>query len=183
VAAQIAMLSFDPKDHQATSQSVVFQVAGVAYLLGFIGLLFTAIGAQRWLSACAGRFGGIAAGSAVVGTMLLGGDLWFETFAVPWLADGPAPQVLDSDPSTLLGLGAVSSYVSFALGWALVGVASYRSRAVPKVIAAAVAVGGVLGFSALLAPFGLPLGFAIAALGIWTMRNNARARSASPSAL
>jgi|SRR5215218_3492071 hypothetical protein len=60
-----------------------------------------------------GTFGFAA---AVLGTMFLGGDLWFESFAVPWLAEGPFPQVLSSDPSILFALGATSSYLLFAIG-------------------------------------------------------------------
>jgi hypothetical protein len=56
--------------------------------------------------------------------MLLGGDLWFETFAVPWLAD-EAPASFDTDPTTLLAIGAIASYLSFAAGWLLTGIASY----------------------------------------------------------
>ena len=74
---------------------------------------------------------------AIVGTMLLGGDLWFEAFAVPWLADGPDPQVLLSKPSTLFGLGAISSYLLFAVGWLLFGLAGLRARVVPVAISVA----------------------------------------------
>jgi hypothetical protein len=35
-------------------------------------------------------------------------------------------------------------------------------------------IGGVAGFNALLAPFGIPLGLAVAALGIWAMRQARR---------
>jgi hypothetical protein len=74
------------------------------------------------------RFGFSA---AVLGTMFLGGDLWFESFAVPWLAEGPFPQVLSSDPSILFALGAISSYLLFAIGGVSFGVASLRARVFP----------------------------------------------------
>jgi hypothetical protein len=99
-----------------------------------------------------------------VGTMLLGGDLWFETFAIPWLAD-EAPAALDTDPTMVLAIGAIASYLSFAIGWALFGIASLRAHAFPKAIRAAIVVGGLLGFQALLAPFGIPIPLAIASAG------------------
>ena len=169
VVAQLVMLPFDPKDHIATSQSVVFQVGGVIYLAGFCTLLFALLGAHGWQAHKAGTFGMVALSTAVIGTMLLGGDLWFETFAIPWLADG-TPQAFDSDPSILLGLGAIASYLLFAIGWALFGIASFRARVFPKAISAAIVVGGVVGFNALLSPYAVPLGVAVASLGVWMMR-------------
>ena len=169
VVAQVMMLPFDVKDHVATSQSPVFQMAGVLYLAGFCALMIALVGVYGWIARRTGSFGVVAVCVAIVGTMLLAGDLWFETFAVPFLADGPAPQVLDSDPSVLLGLGAISSYVLFAGGWFLFGVASFRARVFPKAICVGIAVAGLIGFNALLAPFGVPLGLAVAALGVWML--------------
>jgi hypothetical protein len=170
VFAQLVMLPFDPKDHVPTSQSVVFQSAGVVYLAGFVTLLFALIGMYSWQRS---RFGTVAVSVAILGTVLLGGDLWFETFAVPSIADGPAAaRVLDSDPSILLGIGAVASYTLFALGWLLVGIAGFRSRAFPRTIGVAIAISGVLGFRALLSPWAIPLAISVAALGVWMMRRS-----------
>ena len=170
VAAQLAMLPFDPKDHVATTTNPVFQVGGIVYLVGFILLIFTLITSYGWLADKAVGFGLIATGSAIVGTMLLGGDLWFETFAVPWLAD-EAPASLSTDPTTLLALGAISSYLLFAVGWALFGIAGLRARVFPTAISAAIVIGGVVGFNALLSPYGVPLGLALVSLRVWMLRN------------
>ena len=99
---------------------------------------------------------------------MLGGGLWFESFAVPWLADSPAAQqVFDSNPTVVLGLGALTSYLSFAVGWAMFGVATYRAAVFPRTISISVAVEGLIGYNALPSPFGMPLGIAIGALGLW----------------
>jgi hypothetical protein len=169
VVAQLVMLPFDPKDHVGTSTDPVFQIGGVVYLLGFLALMLALIGAYGWGLHKTGSLGLTAVVTAIVGTMLLGGDLWFETFAVPWLAD-EAPSALDTDPSTLLALGAISSYLLFALGWALFGIASLRARVFPAAICVAIVVGGVIGFRALLSPTGIPLGLAVASMGVWMMR-------------
>jgi hypothetical protein len=173
VVAQLVWLPFDPDDHVATSTDPVFQVGNVIYMLGFLALMLALIGAYGWgLHKAPGRLGLIAVVIAIVGTMLLGGDLWFETFAVPWLAD-EAPAVLDKDAhpaSTLLAIGAVSSYLSFAVGWALFGIANYRARVFPTAICVAIVIGGLIGFRALLSPTGIPLGLAVGWLGVWMMR-------------
>jgi hypothetical protein len=169
VVAQAMMLPFDPNDHVATTQDPVFQIGGVLYLVGFFLLLVTLIGSWEWMADSAGRLGMVAFLLALLGTMLLGGDLWFETFAVPWLADR-APTVLDAEPTTLLALGAISSYLSFAVGWGMFGLASWRARVFPTPICLAIAVGGLIGFNALLAPWCIPLGLAVGALGVWMLQ-------------
>jgi hypothetical protein len=142
VIAQAMMVPFDPKEHVATTQEPLFRIGGVIYLVGFILLMIMLVAVADRLAG-AGRFGAVAVVVAVIGTMLLGGDLWFETFAVPWLAD-MAPTSLDAEPTTLLGVGALTSYATFALGWALFGLAGLRARVFPVPICVAVAVGGLL---------------------------------------
>ena len=179
VVAQLVMLPFDPNDHVATSTDPVFQIGGVVYLVGFCVLMLALVGAYGWgLHKAPGRFSLFAFVTAIVGTMLLGGDLWFETFAVPWLAD-EAPAALDTDPTTLLAIGAISSYLLFAVGWALFGVACFRARVFPVAICVAIVIGGIIGFRALLSPTGIPLGLAVAWLGGWMIRTTAPAREAS----
>ncbi len=176
VAAQLMMLPFDPNEHVATSTDPAYQIAGGVYMVGFCALMVALIGAYGWGVHKAGRFGVIAFVTAIVGTMLLGGDLWFETFAVPWLADA-APASLDTDPTTVIAIGAVASYLSFAIGWALFGIASFRARAFPKAICVAIVIGGVLGFSALVAPLGIPIGLAVTSLGVWMIKSRAAAKA------
>jgi len=168
VGAQLVMLPFDPQDHVATTTALQFQLGGVAYLLGFVMLMLFVVASHEWLEAGAGRLGVAATIAAVVGTMTLGGDLWFETFAVPWLAD-EAPNAFDTDPTIVLALGAISSYLLFAIGWVLYGAASLRAHA-PVAIAVAIMIGGALGFRSLLSPWGVPLGLAVGALGVWLIR-------------
>ena len=180
IVAQLLWLPFDPKDHVATATDPVFQTGNVVYLVAFCLLMLTVIGAYGWgLHKAPGRLGLIAAVVAIVGTMLLGGDLWFETFAVSWIADG-APDLLEAeDPSTLLAIGAISSYLLFAVGWLLFGIANYRARVFPSGICIAIAIGGVIGFRALLSPTGIPLGIAVAWLGVWMMRTPTAASGTS----
>ena len=176
--AQLVMLPYDPKDHIRTSQSVGFQIGGAIFMAGFVALLLAAIGAHERQNHKSSRLATVSAFAVVIGTMMLGGDLWFETFAIPWIADSPtASVVFDSDPTVMLGLGAITSYVLFAVGWALFGIASFRARVLPRAISVAVIVTGIIGFRALLSPFAIPLALSVTAMGIWFIRNGDRHRS------
>ena len=101
IVAQLLWLPFDPDDHVATATDPVFQTGNVIYLVGFCVLMLALVGAYGWgLHKAPGRLGVIAFVTAIVGTMLLGGDLWFETFVISWIAND-APDLLNADdPST-----------------------------------------------------------------------------------
>jgi hypothetical membrane protein len=180
VTAQLVLSTFDMDQHVATSTNPLFQVTQVFYLLGFMTLMVFLFASSRWLEEKGGKFGVFATLAALIGTMALGGDLWFETFAVPWIAD-EVPGAFDTEPTIVLALGAISSYLLMAIGWVLYGIASYRARVVPKALSVAIVIGGLLAFNALLAPFGVALGLAILAVGIWTVRNSrTAAREVAP---
>jgi hypothetical protein len=170
VGAQLVMLPFDPKDHVATTTAPAFQLGGAAYFLGFVMLMLFLVANHDWLEERTGRLGVAATIATVIGTMALGGDLWFETFAVPWLAD-EAPNAFDTDPTVVLGLGALSSYVLFALGWILYGIATLRAHA-PIAISVAVIISGAVGYQALLSPWAVPLGVSVGAFGVWMIRTS-----------
>ncbi len=161
---------FDQQGNVATSQNNIFNAGSVIYLAGFCVLMFALIGVHGRQAHKAGRLGTFGFSAALLGTMMLGGDLWFESFAVPWLAEGPLPEVLRSTPSILFALGAIASYWLFAIGWVSFGVASLRARVFPVWISIFVVVGGIAGYKALLSPWGIPLGLAMATLGVWLLR-------------
>jgi hypothetical protein len=149
--------------------NTVFQLGQVVYLLGFVGLMVLLFASSRSQDHKGGRFGVFATIAALIGTMALGGDLWFETYAVPWIAD-EVPAAFDTDPTLVLALGAISSYLLFATGWVLYGIASLRTRVYPRAIGVAIVIGGVVGFQGLLSPYDVVLGLAIGAAGIWLLR-------------
>ena len=181
VGAQLILTTFDMSEHIATSTSPLFQVTQVFYLLGFFALMVFLFATSRWFEEKGGKFGVFATLAALVGTMALGGDMWFETFAIPWIAD-EVPGAFDTDPTVVLALGAISSYVLMAVGWALYGIASYRARVFPRTLSVALVIGGLLAFNALLAPFGIALGLAVGAVGIWVVRSTSRAaREVAPA--
>jgi hypothetical protein len=150
------MATFDQAMNLDTAREPLFIAAKLVHLGGFVVLMLALIGLHGLQAHRAGRLGTMAFSTAIVGTMTLGGDLWFESFAVPWLAGGPGGQGLISDPSVPMGLGAISSYLLFAAGWTLFGIAALRAR-------------------------GVALGLALTALGLWISFTGRRSRHLSQS--
>ena len=171
VAELVLVATYNPADRVATLNNPAYLVGGGIYLLGFVGLLISLAATYAAQADRAGVFGLVGFAAATAGTLLLAGDLWFETFAVPWLGD-VAPQVFNQ-AGGLLMVGGFTSYVLFAAGWTLFGLASLRARVFPMRISLVIVAGGVIGFQALIPPFGLPLAIAIVSLGIWLMRQPA----------
>ena len=155
IVGQAIWWPFDQQKNLATAQNDIFNAGSVIYFCGFCVLMFALIGVHGKQAYRAGRLGTFGFCTAVLGTMFLGGGLWFESFAVPWLAEGPFPQVLQSDPSILFALGAISSYLLFAIGWVSFGVASLRARVFPVWISIFIVIGGIAGYKALLSPWGI----------------------------
>jgi hypothetical protein len=164
----------DRSQLMATMAHPLFAPSAVAYFVAFCGLLITLVAVYEWLAGRAGVLGAIGYVAALVGSLFLAGDAWFEAFAVPWLAE-VAPEALHK-PSGLLVIGAFTSYVLFASGWVLFGLANLRARVLPVVISLAIVAGGVVGFSALVPPFFIPLGLALVWLGVWILKTTKATR-------
>lgn len=141
-------------------------------LSGFVLLLLGLVGLYARQSVTAGILGLIGFLVAFLGTALVAGDWWFETFAVPWLADA-APQALGWTPSGTLKAGGVTGFALFALGWALFGMASFRTRVFPRLAAIVLIVGGVLGFQAGYPPFVVVMALGVGWMGYWLQKNGA----------
>ena len=71
----------------------------------------------------------------------------------------------------------------FSLGWILFGLACWRARVLPRWLSVAVAVGGLLGFLASMPPWGVILGLAVAAVGVWLIRQDRTAQAAQARAV
>ena len=110
-------------------------VFNAAYFFAFVGLMIALIAVHERLAAGMGRLGLVAFLAAVLGVMTQGGNMWFDGFAAPWLAE-VLPQAFTAPKTAILQTGALLSYVLFALGWVLYGLASLRARAVPVAVGA-----------------------------------------------
>jgi hypothetical protein len=160
------LVLMNPADKMAQMTDPAFRVVNGLYFVAFIGLVVTLVAVYGKTADRIGRFGLGAFLAALVGTMVQGGNMWFDGFAAPWLAE-VAPQAFTAEKTTILVIGALSAYLLFALGWVLFGIATLRSRIAPVVVGLALVAGGVLGFSSGLPPYGVPIGLAVAALGGW----------------
>jgi hypothetical protein len=155
-----------------------FRGVNLAYAAAFSGLAIAACAAYDRQARAAGTFGLVGLCAAIIGTVNLGANMWFEGFAVPWLA-GEVPQILTIEKTLFWQFGYYSSYLLFAIGWVLFGLASLRARVFPRLISLAIVAGGIIGFLAARPPYGVPLGLALLSLGIWMVRTQ---RAANTSA-
>ena len=146
----------------------------VLLLAGFVGLAFAAVALHARQEGRGGALGLIGLVGALTGTVLMAGDWWFETFAVPFYASA-LPQMFEIEGGGWLGYGGLTSYLTFALGWAILGYSCLRSGAVPMAAGIALLIGGLIGYGAVAPPNGFALGAAIVWAGI-TLRNQAAVR-------
>jgi hypothetical protein len=157
---------------KASVLSPVFAINSVASIVAFALLALTLVALYEWEARAAGWFGVIGIAAALIGTMFMAGDWWYEAFAVPWLADA-APAVFETGAGGRLLIGGLASFALFSLGWVLFGAASLRARVFPRVISATILVGGLLAGIPIAGAYlygSLVFGLAIASLGLWLMR-------------
>jgi hypothetical protein len=166
----VLLVLMDPAHKMDMLTSPVFRVFNAAYFFAFVGLAIGLIAVHSRLGSRTGWLGTLGFLAALVGTMTQGGNMWFDGFASPWLAE-VLPQAFTAEKTPILVTGALLSYMTFALGWLLFAVTSWLTRVVPVWLAIAIAVGGVLGFQSGLPPYGIPIGLAVAALGVWLIRS------------
>jgi hypothetical protein len=99
---------------------------------------------------------------------LMAGNMWFDGFVVPWIAD-VMPQTLAAPKRGTSVIAALSSYLLFPLGWLLFGIASFRAGVYPRMLCVAIMIGGLISYEAGLPPYGIPLALAVAAVEVWCL--------------
>ena len=152
--------------------STTHAVNSVVSILAFALLVIALVALYDREARSAGAFGALAFGAAVVGTMFMTGDWWYEAFAVPRLAE-VEPDAIEHFVGGRLIIGGVSSFVLFGIGWIMYGVASIRARVIPRNISITMLVGGFMsgvpiGFAYLSG--GVVLGLAFVGRGVWMSR-------------
>ena len=159
--------TLDIDDRSAALSNPLFVVSMATFFAALCVLLLALVATYEAQAHRAGKLGLLSFGTAFVGTVLLAGNHWFDTFAGPWIADS-APELLAAPVEhPVLTNAALASYALFAAGWALYGVASARARVYPAAVSIAIVLCGAIGFLAPSAPYGIPLGLAVGALGAW----------------
>jgi hypothetical protein len=167
----------DPDDRVTSLRDPLAQTVNAAYFFGFVGLVIALVALYTRQAATAGGLGVVGYLAAIIGTMTQGGNMWFDGFAAPWLAE-ELPAAFAAPKTTVLLTGALLSYGLFTLGWVLLAVVLWRTGAVPALIALAVAAGGIVGFDSGMPPKAVLLGLALAAVGAWCARVDRRAAHA-----
>ena len=170
LAQLLTFLTMNRADLAETLSGWPYRLSSVALLLGFAGLAIAAVALYERQAVKAGRIGAIGVCTALLGTIFLGGDYWFETFAVPWYAV-VLPDILTIPGEGWLAVGGTTSYVLFTLGWLLFGIASLRAKVYGRLPCIGVMLGAIVGFYAALPPYGAVLGVAILWTGIDTVRS------------
>ena len=148
----------------------VWQITMPLMLAAMILVLLGLVGLYGRQAEQAGSFGLIAFVFAFVGTALAVGLMWVFAFVVPALAEA-APTILDADePPGTLGVAFFLSFILFALGWLLFGVASLRARVFPRWASLLLIIGTILSFVVDMLPFSIPIPLDLLVLGtglIW----------------
>ncbi len=157
----VSFLVPDYENFSETATTGAYTVESVLFLLATVLLLLGLVGLYASQAEAAGVLGLVAFLVAFLGTALVVGAIWAETFVAPSVAE-VAPEFLDEEPGGRLGLGFLLSFPLSALGWLLFGVATYRARVYPRWAAILLMVGAALSFLPL--PI---LGVAIGVLGFF----------------
>jgi hypothetical protein len=178
--SQVVMWTLHRADLVATVNTVTYKITMTAYFIGFFALMVALVALYQRQSLQAGTFGVVALCVAIAGTMDMASNMWFDGFVVPWIAD-VMPQTLAAPKRGTLVIAALSSYLLLPLGWLLFGIASFRAGVYPRILCVAVMIGGLISFGAGLPPYGIPLGLAVAALGVWCLAHPERRSVATAS--
>jgi len=137
---------------------------GVA-LLGMFALILALTAVYASESAVLGRLGLIGYVTALLGTLLVAGNWWFEAFAVPMIAK-ESPAFLDLPLGASVLTGAISTLAAYTIGWLLFAIACLRVETIPRPAAVLLVVGALTGPLALSTPYQIPLALAIGWIGV-----------------
>ena len=150
----------------------VYAINTVASIVAFALLALALVAIYERQARDAGWLGVVGAGAALIGTVFMAGDWWYEAFVVPWLAD-VAPVVFETGAGGRLLVGGLASFALFSFGWSLFGAASIRARVFPRAISVAILIGGVLAGIPIGGAYlygSLIFGLAIVSLGVWLLK-------------
>jgi hypothetical protein len=164
-----------------SANSPVHTLKYAVALLAMYFLLLALTGLYLRQASAAGKLGLIGYLIAFLGTLLIAGDWWFESFIAPQLA-AVAPEVMSGAITGSMAIGAAATFGLFAVGWVVFGIATFRANVFPRPAAGLLIVGGLVGILAGSTPYQIPLAIAVGWIGVSLMRfEEGRAEVASPS--
>ena len=134
--------------------------AAMLLLLGLVGI--HARQAEK-----TGRLGTIGFLLAFLGSALLAGWLWTETFVAPAVAE-VAIEMLGGEPRGTLAIGLALTFTLFGIGWLLFGLSGLLSKGQPLGGAVLIMLGAVLALVLAFAGVEAPIGTVLFGIGlIW----------------
>jgi hypothetical protein len=169
VASQITNLVVGATLGPDSITTVVHTLKNILALLAMYALLLSLSGLYAAQATAAGRLGLVGYLIAFLGTLLVAGDWWFESFVVPLLAMA-APEVMKTAIGGSLLAGAIATFGLFSLGWVLFGIATFRARVFSRRASVLMIIGGVVGILALSSPYQVPLAVAVGWIGYSTYK-------------
>lgn len=126
-----------------TATTSAWLILSILALVGVVLILLGLVGLYARQAEQAGTLGLVAFLVALTGTAMLFGFGWAGAFVVPDLAQA-VPNFLDAPVAGMLMVGVMFTFVLFALGWLLFGLASLQARMLPRGAALLLMVGAVL---------------------------------------
>ncbi len=160
----ILVLTVSESQFNAT-QSARFGLALIAMYV-----LLLALTALYWMEAnVVGGLGLIGYLIAFLGTLMVAGDWWYETFISPVLRDR-APEILEAARPVLVLSGAFVTSAVFAIGWSIFGFVSYRAGPFPRGASILMMLGGIVGAVTLITGSQIPLAVAVGWIGLSLIR-------------
>jgi hypothetical protein len=159
------------------ADTVLHSVKYVVALLAMFALLLALTGLYLRQAGAAGKVGLFGYLIASLGTVLVAGDWWFESFIAPQLA-AVAPEVMTDAITGSMIVGAAATFGLFAAGWTLFGIATFRARVYPRPAAVLLIIGGVVGLLALQTPYQVPLAIGVGWIGYSLTRSQPAVRLA-----
>jgi hypothetical protein len=160
----ILVLSVSESLFNAT-QSIRFGLALIAMYV-----LLLALTALYWMEAnVVGGLGLVGYLIAFLGTLMVAGDWWYETFITPMLRSR-LPGIFGEAQPTLVLIGAFVTSAAFAVGWLIFGFSSYRAGILPRGASILMMLGGLAGAPALIVGSQIPLAVAVGWIGLSLIR-------------
>ncbi len=141
VAELLGLPTLNVESFSETATTASFAIQTTTFLLGVVLMLLGLVGLYARQSEAAGALGLIGFLVAFLGTVLVGGVMWASAFIAPALAT-EAPEFLDAGPPP----GLLPTFIIFAVGWLLFGIATLRGRVFPRAAAILLIVGAVVTF-------------------------------------
>ena len=188
VASRVVILLTTPTDIEALQVyvlSVTHAINSVVSITAYALLAVALLAIYERIARPAGTLGVIGLGAAIIGTVFMAGDWWYEAFAVPRMAE-VAPEAMETFVGGRLLIGGLTSFVLFGIGWILFGAASIRANVYPRATSVAILVGGLLSavpIGVVYLAGGVTLGLAFVWLGVGMLRTTTASSGAGEPAL